>query len=158
MGVLTVIFNTLIVLLSLFLVCLVLIQRGKGGGLAGAFGGAGGSSAFGTKAGDTFTRITIVAASIWILMTMLLVILTSRQTPSLFDDAPTSLTRDLTKPAAAPENPAAPVVPAPVDTAAPIAGAPAPSAAPPAAPAPAGDAPANNFPLTPGNEPPPSPK
>ena len=157
MGVLTVIFNTLIVLLSLFLVCLVLIQRGKGGGLAGAFGGAGGSSAFGTKAGDTFTRITIVAASIWILMTMLLVILTSRQTPSLFDDAPTSLTRDLTKPAEAP----APVVPAPVDPAAPIAGAPAPSAAPPAAPAPAGDAPAapaNNFPLTPGNEPPPSPK
>ena len=39
---------------SLFLIALVLIQRGRGGGLAGAFGGAGGQSAFGTKAGDVF--------------------------------------------------------------------------------------------------------
>ena len=62
MGVLTDIFNTLIILVSLFLICLILIQRGKGGGLAGAFGGVGGSSAFGTKAGDTFTRITVVTA------------------------------------------------------------------------------------------------
>ncbi|MGA8349426.1 MAG: preprotein translocase subunit SecG, partial [Isosphaeraceae bacterium] len=70
MGVLTNIFNTLIILVSIFLVCLILIQRGKGGGLAGAFGGVGGSSAFGTKAGDTFTRITVVTASIWMLMAM----------------------------------------------------------------------------------------
>ena len=56
------VFNTLIVLVSLFLICLVLIQRGKGGGLAGAFGGMGGSSAFGTKAGDIFTRVTMVTA------------------------------------------------------------------------------------------------
>jgi preprotein translocase subunit SecG len=47
-GVLTAIFNTLIILTSLFLIFLILIQRGKGGGLAGAFGGVGGSSAFGT--------------------------------------------------------------------------------------------------------------
>jgi len=63
-GVLTNVFNTLIILVSLFLICLILIQRGKGGGLAGAFGGVGGSSAFGTKAGDTFTRITVVTAAI----------------------------------------------------------------------------------------------
>lgn len=145
MGVLTAVLNTLIVLFSLFLVCLVLIQRGRGGGLAGAFGGAGGSSAFGTKAGDTFTRITIGAAALWMVMTMLLVVLTSRQTPSLFDDAPTSLTRDLS---------ASPDAPAPVD------GAPAPIAVPSTAPAPLGGppaaAPGGNFPLTPGNEPPPS--
>ena len=61
-GILTAIFNTLIVLISLFLICLILIQRGKGGGLAGAFGGVGGSSAFGTKAGDVFTRVTVVTA------------------------------------------------------------------------------------------------
>ena len=62
MGILTALFNTLIILISLFLICLILIQRGKGGGLAGAFGGVGGSSAFGTKAGDTFTKITVVTA------------------------------------------------------------------------------------------------
>ena len=65
--------NLLLVLCSLFLVCLVLIQRGKGGGLAGAFGGAGGSSAFGSRAGDTFTRITVVVAAIWILLIMIMV-------------------------------------------------------------------------------------
>jgi preprotein translocase subunit SecG len=80
-------FNFLLILSSLFLICLVLIQRGKGGGLAGAFGGVGGSSAFGTKAGDVFTRITIVTASIWILLAMLLVILNNRPRASAFQSS-----------------------------------------------------------------------
>ncbi len=54
--------------LAIFLIILVLIQRGKGGGLAGAFGGLGGQSAFGTKAGDLFTRITIGVAAVWIIL------------------------------------------------------------------------------------------
>ena len=65
---------------SLFLICLVLIQRGKGGGLAGAFGGAGGSSAFGTKAGDVFTRVTMITAAIWIAQAMLLVVISNNRT------------------------------------------------------------------------------
>jgi preprotein translocase subunit SecG len=60
-----------VVFSSLFLIALVLIQRGRGGGLAGALGGMGGQSAFGTKAGDVFTRITVVAASCWILLCIL---------------------------------------------------------------------------------------
>lgn len=52
-------------LLSVFLILLVLVQRGKGGGLTGALGGPGGQSAFGSKAGDTFTLITAVSAIIW---------------------------------------------------------------------------------------------
>lgn len=52
-------------LLSVFLILLILVQRGKGGGLTGALGGPGGQSAFGSKAGDTFTLITAVAAIIW---------------------------------------------------------------------------------------------
>src|SRR6476661_8142578 len=59
-----------LLLASLFLIGLVLIQRGKGGGLAGAFGGVGGSSPFGSKAGDAFTRITIYVAAFWILLIM----------------------------------------------------------------------------------------
>ena len=59
---------TLLVVVSLSMVLLVLIQRGRGGGLAGAFGGMGGQSAFGTRAGDIFTRITIVLAVVWVLM------------------------------------------------------------------------------------------
>jgi len=58
----------LLFVLGGFLILLVLIQRGKGGGLAGAFGGMGGQSAFGTKAGDLFTRITIGVAAVWIIL------------------------------------------------------------------------------------------
>src|SRR5215470_9388956 len=57
-------------LLSIFLVLVILVQRGRGGGLTGALGGMGGQSAFGTKAGDLFTRITIVVAAIWVLLSM----------------------------------------------------------------------------------------
>jgi preprotein translocase subunit SecG len=60
-------------LTSLFLIVLILIQRGKGGGLAGAFGGMGGQSAFGTKAGDLFTRITIGVAAFWIILLVIMV-------------------------------------------------------------------------------------
>ena len=67
------ILNILLLLVGLFLILVVLIQRGKGGGLAGAFGGAGGSSAFGSRAGDAFTRFTIIVAGIWVLLIMILV-------------------------------------------------------------------------------------
>jgi preprotein translocase subunit SecG len=62
------IFGTLLTVLAIFLILLVLVQRGRGGGLTGALGGMGGSSAFGAKAGDVFTRITIVTAAIWIVV------------------------------------------------------------------------------------------
>lgn len=55
-----------LLLLSIFLILLILVQRGRGGGLTGALGGPGGQSAFGTKAGDLFTRITSFVALGWI--------------------------------------------------------------------------------------------
>ena len=86
----------MIVLLTLFLIGIILIQRGKGGGLAGAFGGMGGSSAFGTKTGDVFTKITVGVAIAWILLSMLMVVLTNRRNVSAWgNDAPTSLTKEL---------------------------------------------------------------
>jgi len=63
--------NIIVIVLSLFMVLLILIQRGKGGGLVGALSGVGGSSPFGSRAGDTFTRITIYVAAIWLLLTMI---------------------------------------------------------------------------------------
>ncbi|MCA9034323.1 MAG: preprotein translocase subunit SecG [Planctomycetaceae bacterium] len=62
------ILSVLLVVISLFMILLVLIQRGRGGGLAGAFGSGGGQSAFGTRAGDTFTQVTIVVAVVWVLI------------------------------------------------------------------------------------------
>lgn len=70
-----------LVLASVFLICLVLIQRGKGGGLAGAFGGSGGQSAFGSRAGDAFTKITIYTALVWILLIMFLIKSTQEKEP-----------------------------------------------------------------------------
>lgn len=61
-------FGTAIFISSIFLILLVLVQRGRGGGLTGALGGPGGQSAFGTKAGDLFTRITVGVAAVWILL------------------------------------------------------------------------------------------
>jgi preprotein translocase subunit SecG len=85
----------LLALSSLFLILLVLVQQGRGGGLAGAFGGMGGQSAFGTKAGDLFTKVTIVVAAIWILLCVATVKwATSESSPfgeSLGSDAPAAV-------------------------------------------------------------------
>ena len=67
----SILLNVVIVLISLMLMFIILIQRGKGGGLAGAFGGAGGSSAFGSKAGDTLMKVTLYLAAGWIFLIMI---------------------------------------------------------------------------------------
>ena len=58
----------ILLLISILVILVVLLQRGRGGGLAGAFGGMGGQSAFGTKAGDVFTKITIGLVTAWVLL------------------------------------------------------------------------------------------
>jgi preprotein translocase subunit SecG len=89
--------NVVLLVLGLFLILLILIQKGKGGGLAGAFGGAGGSSAFGTRAGDAFTRITIYVAAVWILLIMVMIKMIQPTAPlqaaqqQAIPDAPTQL-------------------------------------------------------------------
>lgn len=54
--------------ISVLLIGIILLQRGRGGGLVGSLSGLGGQSAFGTKAGDMFTRITIGIAAVWVLL------------------------------------------------------------------------------------------
>ncbi len=63
--------NGVLIFISLVMWLLILIQKGKGGGLAGAFGGAGGSSPFGSRAGDAFTKITLYLAAVWVLIIMI---------------------------------------------------------------------------------------
>ena len=76
--------NFVLLLVGLFMILLVLIQRGKGGGLIGALGGTGGSSPFGSRAGDQFTRLTIYVACIWLFLTMLQV----RAIQKAYEDRP----------------------------------------------------------------------
>ena len=61
-------FAILISATSIFLILLILVQRGRGGGLTGALGGMGGQSAFGTKSGDVFTKITVWTTFVWIVV------------------------------------------------------------------------------------------
>lgn len=63
---------TLFVFIALLLMGVILLQRGKGVGLSGAFGGAGGATAFGSKTGDVLTWATIVIAGIFLLYVVIL--------------------------------------------------------------------------------------
>ena len=59
------------VIVSVLLIIIVLLQKGRGGGLAAAFGGVGGQSAFGSKTGDTFTKITIGFVVVFLVLAVL---------------------------------------------------------------------------------------
>jgi len=58
----------LLFIICLFLILIVLIQKGRGGGLASAFGGAGGNTAFGSKTGDVLTWATSIVFAIFLLL------------------------------------------------------------------------------------------
>ena len=81
-------FGTLLFVTSIFLILLILVQRGRGGGLAGALGGMGGQSAFGTKAGDMFTRVTMIAATCWILLCVAAIAVLNNESQSRFGAPP----------------------------------------------------------------------
>jgi preprotein translocase subunit SecG len=97
--------NVVLLLVGLFLILLVLIQKGKGGGLAGAFGGSGGSSAFGSRAGDTFTRITIYVAAVWVLLIMITIKLVQPTTPLQGESGQVQLPAPVNAPPAEGEQP-----------------------------------------------------
>lgn len=54
-------------LICILLILLVLIQKGRGGGLSGAFGGVGSYSPFGTKTGDALTWATVILTGLFLL-------------------------------------------------------------------------------------------
>lgn len=67
MGFWEILVGALFLVICVLLILIVLLQKGKGGGLGAAFGGAG-SSAFGTRTGDVFTWVTIVLTGLFLLM------------------------------------------------------------------------------------------
>ena len=62
---------TMLMIIGVLMIFIILLQRGRGGGLAGAFGGAGGSSPFGSRAADQFVKITLWLAGVWVLVIMI---------------------------------------------------------------------------------------
>lgn len=103
-----VILTFFIVLVSLLLMGLILLQKNRGSGLSGAFGGVGGHTAFGTKTGDFLTWVTVGLAGVFIVLSITAVFVFER--------------------AVAPAT-AAPAAPSPVSTDAPMTGGTAPNTA-----------------------------
>jgi len=69
-------FITLFILISCLLVLIILIQKGRGGGLASAFGGGGGNTAFGSKTGDVLTWATSIIFGVFLLIAVILNLMT----------------------------------------------------------------------------------
>jgi len=62
----------LFLLCSVALILVILIQKGRGGGLSGAFGGGMASGILGSKTGDVLTWVTIGMVSFFILVALAL--------------------------------------------------------------------------------------
>lgn len=99
--------TAIIILVSLLLILVVLVQRGRGGGLSGAFGMGGGSqSAFGTKTGDVFTTVTVVLFAVFMIIAVWLNF-------RVKNEGATAAIPGALAPASQPvETPVAPVIPA----------------------------------------------
>jgi preprotein translocase subunit SecG len=86
------IFATLHILAAVILIMVVLLQSGKAGDLASAFGTAGSQTAFGARGAATFlTKATTVCAVMFMISSLALAIMSIRATSStVMEDAPYS--------------------------------------------------------------------
>jgi preprotein translocase subunit SecG len=75
LSVLTFFLSAVYVIACLFLIFVVLIQKGEGGGLGGLAGGGAVDVAFGAKADMTWKRATGVAAAIFVVLSLVLGVL-----------------------------------------------------------------------------------
>ena len=71
MGVLSVILYTVAILIAILLVCLVLVQPSKGGGLGSAFGGVG-ESVFGAQTMSHLSKLTVILITVFFVVTLAL--------------------------------------------------------------------------------------
>ena len=71
------------VLVAILLVVVILIQRGRGGGLVESFSGM--ESMFGTKTSQFLTRATAILATLFLCSSISLALFSARQTRSLID-------------------------------------------------------------------------
>ena len=114
---------TIHVVLCLFLIAVVLLQTGKRADLAGAFGGGGSQTVFGTRGAATLLSKITTGAAIAFMLTSLGLSLMAGHTPGGTGGG-----------SVLPDEPAASTAPAPSPSAAPVVPAPSSAPAPPASP------------------------
>ena len=95
------------VFVSIALILLVLIQKGRGGGLSSAFGGGGANSLLGTKTTDRLTKATIGIVLLFLLLTVVLNLIYK---PKLSEDIqkPVNINNSLPDQSSQPETPVLP--------------------------------------------------
>jgi preprotein translocase subunit SecG len=86
---LSTLFTVLQIVIGLFLIFIIMLQRGKGGGLVGALGGMGGASAFGPKADIHVLKLTIGLAVAWVVVACSGIYLNRTYTSGYGEDNPT---------------------------------------------------------------------
>ena len=108
---------SLFVLTCFILSLVILLQQGRGGDIASAFGGSSSQAAFGARAGATMlTKATSIAAALFMILALALSIIGQRGTSSVVSGLPAP--PPAAKPAALPAPgpaaaPLAPPAPAP---------------------------------------------
>src|SRR6202051_306458 len=105
----TILITIIHVIVCLFLIAVVLLQSGKSGDLAAAFGGQGSQTAFGPRgAASVLSRATTWSAIIFMLTSITLSIFAARRTvpTSVFSGATPAQTK--LQPVSTPPSPAAP--------------------------------------------------
>lgn len=75
------------VIVSIFLIAVILLQAGRGGGLADSFGGSQMQNMFGTKSTTVLTRLTTICASMFIVTCLSLAVISTHRSKSLVDKA-----------------------------------------------------------------------
>ncbi len=103
--------TTIHVLVSLFLLLVILLQQGRGGDIASAFGGGGSQTAFGARGSATvLTKATAILGTLFLVGAFVLGILGQRGTSSLISgveapEAPVSAPAQPVTPAPSPDAP-----------------------------------------------------
>jgi preprotein translocase subunit SecG len=110
-GILMRLVEVLFVLVSVILVLVVLIQKGRGGGLSGAFGGGMASGLLGSKTGDFLTWATIVIVGVFLLLAVFLAKFDRPRVSQYGTPAPATTQQPAEQSAAPTEQPTAPAQP-----------------------------------------------
>jgi preprotein translocase subunit SecG len=97
------------IIISLFLIAVILLQAGKGGGLADTFGGSQMQNMFGTKSTSVLTKLTAVCAIGFVATCITLAVLSSHQARSLVDNVRVPETQAATAPISQSETTTTPV-------------------------------------------------
>jgi len=101
----------LFVLVSVVLILVILVQKGRGGGLSGAFGGGMAGGLLGSKTGDFLTWVTIVLVAVFLLLAVVLAKFYKPQVGEYGAEEPLETQQPATEPTTEPVGDEMPVLP-----------------------------------------------